>query len=320
MRRPHSKCTEALARVIVVAFATTALLSEKLASAQACCVAPGAMGVTRLGPHEAALSGASARAESQMGSFDSAGHFTQLPRGARDVMLEQSLFTTVRYLRRGQVSVVAPFVETMRAADGTSSAGGGIGDLRFSTRWDLVFPEDARPFPGLALNGGVVVPTGRSPEEATDVLGATATGTGTTQAWGGFALEQTSGPWLGGANATVTYRADRDVGPIRSSLSPRFAFGLAGAHAWQSGAVLSLATAWEIEDRARVDGVVIGGSSRRALRLTVAFQTDLGSLFASPAGSLRLVASLYATPPIPAVTAGESSTVGASLTFMMPWL
>lgn len=297
-----------------VAMAVAALLSfaDRAAFAQACCIAPGAAGLTRLGPHEVALAGVDARAQLTTGSFDVAGRFRTPPRGSRDIGLEQSLFATLRVLERGQISATVPFVQTVRSTETDAANGGGLGDVRGALRWDLLFADDVWPWPGLALIGGVSAPTGRPPERAGDALGAGATGAGTTQGWAGFALEQTSGPWLAGASATVTARAARDVGPHRVALSPRFTAGLVGARAWRSGHALSLATSWEIEDRASVDGVVAVGSARRALRVVSALQLRLGE-------GARFIGSVYAIPPVPAVTAGEGASVGLSLSLIHPW-
>lgn len=300
------------AAIAAIAAAVTLSFAEREAFAQACCIAPGAAGITRLGPHETALAGVDARAQTTTGSFDSAGRFRTPPRGTHDLGLEQSLFATVRVLERGQVSATVPFVQTVRSTEATAATGGGVGDIRGSVRWDLVFADDAWPWPGLALVGGVSAPTGRPPERAGDALGAGATGAGTTQGWAGVALEQTSGPWLAGASATVTVRADRDVGPIRVSLPPRLTAGLVGARAWRSGHALSLATSWEVEDRASADGVVVPGSARRALRVVWALQLRLGE-------SARFIGSVYAIPPVPVVTAGEGANFGLSLALVHPW-
>ena len=299
-------------KTLAVAVAVILSLPERQAAAQACCIAPGAAGVTRLAPHEAALAGIDARAQATTGSFDAAGRFRTSPRGTRDIGLEQSLFATVRVFERGQLSATVPFVQTVRSTETLTATGGGVGDIRGSVRWDVVFADDAWPWPGLALVGGVSAPTGRAPERAGDPLGAGSTGAGTTQGWAGFALEQTSGPWLAGANATVTARAERDIGPIRVSLAPRFAAGLVGARAWRSGHALSLAASWEIEDRASANGAIVPGSARRALRVVSALQLRLGE-------NARFVGSVYAIPPLPAVTAGEGSTLGLSLALVHPW-
>jgi hypothetical protein len=309
-RRTPAARTKALIAALTVA--ATLSIAERRASAQACCIAPGAAGVTRLAPHETALAGMDARAQTTTGTFDAAGRYRTAPQGTRDIGLEQSLFATVRVLERGQLSATVPFIQTVRSTEALTATGGGIGDVRGSVRWDLAFADDAWPWPGLALIGGVSAPTGRPPERAGDALGAGATGTGTTQGWAGVALEQTSGPWLAGANATVTVRPERDVGQIRVSSPPRFAAGLVGARAWRSGHALSLAASWEIEDRASGDGIVVPGSARRALRIVSALQLRLGE-------SARFVGSVYAIPPLPAVTAGEGATLGLSLALVHPW-
>ena len=305
-RPPEGAITKlGLALALVVA-------GERSAHAQACCVAPGAAGVARLGQHETALAGADARAEATGGSFDRDGRFSRTPAGTHDVSLGQSIFATVRVLERGQLTLTVPFVETMRAADQVATSGGGLGDIRGNVRWDLVRREDTYPWPGVALLGGLVAPTGTAPESASDPLAAGATGTGATQASGGVALEQTHGPWLAGWNGTVTWRAERHVGSVTSSLAPLWATGVVGAYAWTNGAALSLAASWEIEDRAHVDGVVVPGSSRRDLRLTTAFQLGLWS-------RARLVASLYGAPPIPVLSAGQPAIYGISFAVLVPW-
>lgn len=287
-------------------------LAPAAAHAQACCVAPGAAGASRLAPHESILTGVDARAQTTMGSFDARGRFRGAPAGTRDIALEQNIFMTGRLLSRGQLTAAVPLVQTVRSSGPTTSAGGGVGDVRASARWDLVHPEDAGAAPGVAVVGGVALPTGKPPEQSSDVLGTDATGTGTTQVWGGFALEKTWGPWLALAVATVNFRADREVNGTRSSIPPRLSVGLLTAHAWRSGVAVSFGATYALEDRARVDGVVVAGSARRALTLTTALQIPLG-----PAG--RLVGTVFATPPVPALSAGDLAPLGISLALVKPW-
>lgn len=302
MARRISTCSSALAAMALV------LGAERTALAQACCVAPGAAGVTRLAAEEDALAGLDARAQTSVGTLDASGRYRS--NRTRDLALEQRLFGTVRVLSRGQIATTVPIVETVKGAESTSAAGGGLGDLQLSTRWDLLYSSASRP--GFALLAGASAPTGRPPERAEDPLGAGATGTGTTQGWGGFAIEHIRGPWLYGGSMLVMMRAPRDIGPIHSSLAPRFTTALMGAHAWTSGLAVSLGASWDVEDRARANGAVVSGSARRALRVTSALQVRLGD-------EARLVASIYAIPPVPAVTAGEASSVGVSVAVVRPW-
>ena len=159
---------------------------------------------------------------------------------------------------------------------------------------------------------GASAPTGTPPEKANDVLAAGATGTGAVQGWGGLSLEQAWGPWLALATTTVTVRAEREVGATRSALPPRFSAGLLGAHAWKSGIALAAGASYALEGRATVDGITVAGSARRALTTTVALQI--------PAGDLgRIVTTVFATPPLPGVSAGEAAPVGLSVALIRPW-
>lgn len=289
------------------------LALEGRAYAQACCVAPSATGLGRLAMHESALAGIEARGTGGYGSFDAGGRFVGAPGGTHDVGLEQDLFASMRFLSRAQGTIAVPFVETFRGASGGSSSGGGLGDVRGSVRWDPIEADEATLAPGLAVLAGIIAPTGTPPERAADALGAGATGTGTTQGWGGLAIEEISGPWLAALNGIVTLRADRNVGGTRSSLPPRFSTGLVGAHAWTSGFVLSAAASWAYEADASLDGKTVPGTSRRSLQLALGGQIPLGR-------GARLVASAFATPPIPAISAGDSATAGLSIATIVPWL
>lgn len=306
MRRRRSKCAE-----VALALATL-LAGERAARAQACCVAPSTTGLGRLAPYETTLAGIEARGAATYGSFDPQGRLRGAPRGTHDVALEQNLFASMRFLARGQGTVTVPFVETLRASGGGSSAGGGLGDVRLAARWDAVYSEDARPWPGVALLAGVSMPTGVAPERATNALATDATGTGTTQGWAGAAFEETRGPWLVAASGIVTVRAERDIAGVRSSLPPRFVAGLVGARAWTSGFVLSLGGAYSIEGDASLDGAKIPSSARRALQATTSLQVPLWS-------GARLVVAAFVTPPIAGFTAGEGATGGLSLALVVPW-
>ena len=312
MRRRRSTFSKGRLTAGALALPMAIAATETTALAQACCIAPGAAGAARLAPSETLLVGVDARAQSPVGTFDAAGRFRSSPAGARELVLEQNVFGTVRVLSRGQLTLTIPFVQTLRSAGATSASGGGIGDVRLSARWDLAYADDARPAPGVAVIGGAVAPTGTPPEQANDALAAGATGTGAAQGWGGLALEQAWGPWLALATATVTVRAEREVGTTRASLPPRFSTGLLGAYSWRSGIALAAGATYALEGRATVDDITVAGSARRSLTTTIALQLPIGDLG-------RLVASVFATPPLPAVSAGEAAPVGASLALIRPW-
>lgn len=289
------------------------IATERTAFAQACCVAPSTTGLGRLASHERALAGFEARGTANYGSFDPGGRFRASPEGTHELGFEQNLFATMRWLSRGQGTLTVPFVETFRGSNGTSSAGGGLGDLRAALRWDLVYSDESETVPGIAILAGMALPTGTSPESATGSLGVGATGTGATQGWGGFAVEKTSGPWLAVFSGVVTLRAARDVDGTTSALPPRWSASLVGARVRTSGFVVSAGASFAHEGDASVAGKSIPGTARRSLQLVVGLQVPLGR-------RARFVGSVFATPPIPSVSAGDVATTGLSLTTIVPWL
>lgn len=309
MRPPRSTFAEAALLAL-----TACLAFERAALAQACCVAPSTTGLGRLASYEDALVGVEARGTVGYGSFDRDGVFRPSPRGAHDFGFEQNLFATGRWLSRGQATLTLPFVETARGASGTSAVGGGLGDVRVGARWDARFSDESAVIPGLAILAGAVLPTGIAPERARGPLGVGATGTGAVQGWGGLALEKTSGAWLAAAAGLVTWRAPRDVGGATSALPPRWSASLVGAHVWKSGFVLSAGLGFAYEGDASIAGKSIPGTSRRSLQSNVGVQVPLGSL----GPGVRLVGSLFGTPVLPAVSAGEIATAGASLAVIVP--
>src|SRR5512143_2283775 len=150
----------------VAAFAAFAALLGVLSraapvAAQACCAGSNAVTPARLGLHDEAVVGAQMRATSAFGSNDAAGRYVPAPAGASEVDLEQDLYSAVRVLDRGQLAVLLPFVETHRASGGLSEIGGGVGDVNFSARYDVLRARESRWWPGVGLLAGVTLPTGK---------------------------------------------------------------------------------------------------------------------------------------------------------------
>src|SRR5690606_4396310 len=102
--------------------AASFLARERTAEAQACCVAPSTTGLGRLATHESMLAGGEARGAAMYGSFAPDGRFAGKSAGSHDVVLEQSIFASMRFLGRGQGTVAVPFVETLRGSGGAASA------------------------------------------------------------------------------------------------------------------------------------------------------------------------------------------------------
>lgn len=255
--------------------------------------------------------GFEARNTAGYGSFHRSGAFRSSPSGSYDLGFEQNVFATGRWLSRGQATLTLPFVETVRGAGGTSDFGGGVGDVRVGLRWDALHSDESPVVPGLAFLAGAALPTGVSPERSSGALGVGATGTGAVQGWGGFALEKTSGAWLALFSGLVTLRAPRDIGGVTSSLPPRWSASLAGAHVWKSGVAVSAGSSFMYEGDASLGGRTVADSSRRALQFSAGVQVPIWR-------GGRFVGSIFGTPPLPEVSAGELATAGLSLAIVKP--
>src|SRR5262245_28901510 len=128
-----------------------AMAVAKDARAQACCAGSSAVTPARLALHEDALVGVQLRAASVIGSFDAHGDYRGSPAGVSELDFEEDLFGAVRFLERGQASLLVPFLETHRATRTLSETGGGIGDLNLSARWDFTRSGESRVVPGIAM-------------------------------------------------------------------------------------------------------------------------------------------------------------------------
>jgi hypothetical protein len=305
MRRFRSKWSKALAGAFVLSLVAVGR------DAAACCTAPSTTGAFRLATHEKGLVGVEARGQAGYGTFTRGGSFAPAPAGTHDLVLEQRLFATLRAFRRGQLTLTLPMVETMRGAPGASSAGGGIGDVRLGGRWDFTY-AGGKGWPGIAALAGGSAPTGRAPEQASDALGAGATGTGMFEGWGGLAIEQERGDWLFGGSAIVALRTARDVGGSRFSPGPRATGSLFVSHSWQSGIAAALVGSFSFEGNVVVDGVSASGTSRRITLLTAVLQLPVGD-------DARFVGSAFFHPPIGALGASEPASGGISLSIVRPW-
>ena len=180
------------------------------AFAQACCAGGSVITPARLGMHEDWLVGLQAKAGSVVGSYDLGGHYAPQRSGNTELDFEQDLFAATRLLRRGQLALLVPLVETRRATPQLGAQfGGGVGDVNASARYEIVMAGESHLVPGIALLAGITLPTGRPPESATPPLQSNATGIGAYQINAALAVEQAYGPWL--VNAT-----DRTPAPPRA--------------------------------------------------------------------------------------------------------
>lgn len=283
---------------------------EASARAQACCAGGAALSPGRLGPREDALAGVELKIMDLYGSFDARGRFVAAPRGAIEIDLEQDLLATVRVLGRGQLSMIAPVVETVRRVPGASAVGGGFGDLQLAARWDFTAAGAPGILPGLAALASLTLPTGVAPEAAVRPLATDATGTGSFQGVLGLAVEQTFGHLLVDATLAVTLRSARDVAGMHTQQGPAIAASAAAGWMFDAGPVLALTAAYTAQLEARSDGAAVPDTARRLLRIGVSGGLPFD-------GEWRIQGGVFSD--LPALGRNEPAGVGGAVTVIRGW-
>jgi hypothetical protein len=306
MRRSSSPSSKAVVLLVVLA----AWASPSRARAQACCAGGSAVTPGRLELHEDALVGMQLKAATVLGSYDPSGRYFGSPSGDTEGDLEQDLFGAIRVLRRGQVAVLVPLVETQRQdpRDG-GHLGGGIGDINLSGRYDFLLAGVSRLVPGVAALAGITFPTGKPPELASPPLAVDATGIGAFQVNAALALEQTFGPWLFNATGLVAVRTAR----FGEQLAPQGTLLAAAAYTLPSDAAVALSAAYTFEGNASFDdGTTVAASSKRVTVLTLSGLLPLTDAW-------RLLGGLYLDPPLGGLGSNQPAVGGLTLTVIRSW-
>jgi hypothetical protein len=245
------------------------------------------------------------------GSFDSIGGFVS-SRGALEGDFEEDLIGTLRVLRDGQVTVVAPIVETFRHASGISDGGGGFGDLQVSARYDATIAGASQRIPGIAVLASVILPTGRPLEQATHPLSADATGTGTVQGGLGFSLEQTFGKVLVNLTGSATFHSARAVQGVHTLLGP--AFGVIGAvgYSFDAGPVAAITAGYTASLDTHLDSAAVPDSGRTQLRFGISTGYALNDAW-------RIQAGVFGDPPVAHFGQNQPAGVGVSAAVFRVW-
>jgi hypothetical protein len=294
------------------------LTLARRASGQACCAGAGALTPGRLQLHEDALVGTQLHAGLVFGSFDPQGHYAPTgPHFAEDDY-EEDFFGAVRVLRRGQVALLVPIVETYRSESGTNELGGGVGDINLSLRYDFILAGESKYVPGIAVLAGLTAPTG-TPADAPNPskpLDTDTTGIGAWQGNAGLALEQTYGPWLFNLTELVAWRATRtaNIGGISESetLAPQFVTLVGGAYTFRNDASVALFGSYTLEGTATLDGAPALDSARRIGLVSISGAYPVSD-------NLRVQASLFLDPPISGLGMNQTAATGLTLTFLWGW-
>lgn len=283
-------------------------VAPRAALAQACCGGASAVTPGRLELHEEALVGVQARFTTIYGSYDSAATYRKAASGTTERDFEQDVFASVRVVRRGQLSLLVPFVESWRRAPTTGAEfGGGLGDVNVSARYDFTGAHEVSYLPGIAALGGVTAPTGRPPESAHEPLGSDATGVGAVQLNIGLALERSFDAWLVSLTGLAAKRLARDVRGVESELGTQFTLLGAVAYVFPVEASLALVATFTAEPPAEVDGAEVPGTARRQLQLALAASLPLADRW-------RLQGAGFFNPPLSGLGKNQPATTGVALT------
>ncbi|MDP2272670.1 MAG: hypothetical protein Q8N23_01515 [Archangium sp.] len=245
------------------------LLVPDAAQAAACCVSASVAGNGRLVPWEKAAAGLSSSWSHGTGRFDVGGRFRPFATGTLEDELRVEAWAIVRLDERVELSARVPWVTGVRAStDGTNAIGTGIGDVSAALRWDAVPLAEHRWVPGLAVVAQVVGPTGRRPEQATDALGASATGRGTFAVSLGLIAEILELPWFIRLDTVGVFNAPfvrADTQQVQT-FGPGLQAGLAaGREFFGDRLVLAVAFRLEHEFPLWLEGRAIAGSASTGL-------------------------------------------------------
>jgi hypothetical protein len=309
MRRSSSR---SLSGVVGAALALAWSLAPVRARAQACCAGTTAVTPARLAMHETALLGVQLRAASVLGSFDENAHYTHSPSGASEYDFGQDLFGAVRFLGHGQAALLIPLVETRRATRTLTEAGGGIGDVNLSARYDFLLAGESRIVPGVAALAGITFPTGRPPEGSDRPLATDATGVGAFQGNVGLALEQAFARFTVSLTGIVAKRAARTEHGIHETLGTQLTALGAVAYSFDDDSAIAVLASYAAEGDATIGGVEADGTSRRILRVGVAGLHPLSDHW-------KVLGSLFIEPPIGGLGRNLPASAGLTFTGVYAW-
>ncbi len=253
-----------------------------------------------------------------LGDYDANSHYAGAAPHNSEQDYEEDLFGAVRVLKRGQVALLVPLVETYRSELGRNEFGGGIGDVNLSLRYDFFLAGMSKIIPGVAVLAGITAPTGTPPDaqNPSKPLGTNATGIGAWQGNVGVALEQTYGPWLFNATELLAWRAARtaDIAGVSESetLALQFVTLVGAAYTFPSEASVALFASYTVEGTATLNGAPAPDSARSMTVVSLSGGYPLTDHF-------RMQGSLFVNPPLTGFGLDQTATAGLTLTLVWGW-
>ncbi len=211
--------------------ASLALMASAPAMAGGCCMSATATGVGRLMEWEDFAVGLFESAARTMGTWDSDGEWWPEGESSSDTEWTTELWGLVRVDERWSLLGRVPWRWTVRRAGDLGDEGGGLGDAQLGARWDAVRLGESRRWPGIALTGGVLAPTGRTTEDSEGALAADATGRGAWVLSAGLSVEKTLLPWFVRVDAGASLPLPQE----RGDLAKTQRFGPGGTAALTGG-------------------------------------------------------------------------------------
>lgn len=265
---PLARGRPAGATLLIAALIGAVFLLPPRAAAAPCCMSATAFGMGRLAIWEDFALGLRTSLSPSLGAWDAAGHWSSYDDYA-DLEWRSELWALVAIDRRLSVFARLPAVATHRSAGALSDLGGGVGDLSFGGRYELLSIGEVAELPAIALTLSVLAPTGRATADAETPLGVDVTGRGAWVLSAGLSLEVTRLPWFVRLDLglTVPLPARRDDLGLSQRLGPSFDLGLSGGVEVAPRVVVSLASHLMLSSDNILDGASVPHSDRFELGL-----------------------------------------------------
>ncbi len=291
-------------RAAPVTLAIAIALTPTSARAAACCGTGYGVG-QRLAVAEDAAFTLTSRLQATRGSYDDAGRWVRDPATDMDRELRTDLSVHFKPIPALQLGASAPFVATWRRTADLEGRGAGVGDANVFGRWDFVPVGGRGDWPGVAATLSVGLPTGRSADKATDVLGADATGLGVFEVRPGFAIEKAWWRgWFAVFASSIAFRTPHDSRGGTVQLGPRWSTVLAGGPSFRWGLGVALGVQHDREAAPTTAGVRGVGRSRTSLVLVASYEIDL---------HWSIVLAAQADPPIAGLGRNEPGVLSGTL-------
>jgi len=308
---PRWKCLSArgAAAALLVALAVHATP----AAAQACCAGGALVSPVRLAPPEDYAVGLQTRVRSDMGLFGADGSYTSFANtSSTEQDVEQDLAISFRLARRAQISLVLPYVETHRTEPGVDEWGSGIGDVALNARYDFKLAAEMTTWPGFALLGGVVFPTGKTVGDGTSPAATDATGTGTYNVTLGIDVEKVHGALYGALNLWGTYSGSNSSQGVTTAYPLQLTALAVAGYVFENEAAAALYVNFLERGDTTVNGTSPPGSG---LRLTTVGVTGLFPV----ADGWRLSGSIYTDVLLASFGRNEQAGAGVTASLVRAW-